>query len=312
MNQVTQDHTLKLSTATTNGSARAKALELGGELLCEPTALISYVSTGSVYVLGKGETARLAANELAQHPSLDCTLVILEDDSDKPSIKLEVIPGGASTKPTGLAATFQGTVTAVKGYLGNFDLMIETPYVKTSLREMTGNGLTRIDMVLDLTQSGLLTSEIHPPGYYAVGQDESMLTHVLSEIPDMVGEFEKPKYFQFDSDICAHSRSHITACTRCIDACPADAITSIGDTISVNANLCQGAGSCATACPTGAITYSYPQLSDTLQRLHVMLDAYRNTGGQDPVILFYDASSGRDVLEIIAEQLPDNITTQLL
>lgn len=301
-----QESKRTLTTDTANGLARARALELGGETECEPAAVISYSSDGAVYVLGNNDTAREVANELAQHRSLDCTLVILGGDKNKPSIKLEVITGGANSKQSGLIATFQGTVAAVKGYLGNFDLVVDALHEKTSLRELAGNALTRIDMILDLTNSGLMTSEINPPGYYAAGDDAS-LKHALKEIPELVGEFEKPKYFQFDPDICAHSRSHITACTRCIDACPADAISSIEDVISVNGNLCQGAGSCATACPTGAITYSYPQLSDTLQRLQVMLDAYRKNGGQDPFILFYDASSGRDALEKAAEQLPDNL-----
>ncbi len=301
-----QNHKLLLSADTTNGSARAKALELGGELLCEPAAIINYTSTGSVFILGRDDTARQAANALAQHPSLNCTLVIVEDDNSKPSIKLEVMPGGTNTKPTGLVATFQGTLAAVNGYLGNFDLILEIPQGKASLRQMVGNGLGRIDMVLNLADSGLLTSEIKPPGYYDAINSETALDNALNEIPEMVGEFEKPKYFQLDPDICAHSRSHIKACTRCIEACPTDAISSIDDLIYVNPNLCQGVGSCATACPTGAITYSYPQLSDTLQRLRVMLDAYRKTGGQDPVILFYDAGSGRDALEKIAEQLPEN------
>ena len=152
-----------------------------------------------------------------------------------------------------------------------------------------------------------INREINPPGYYAPGTDKAELELALNEIPDLIGEFEKPQYFNYDPNICAHSRSGIKACTRCIDACPTDAITSIGNAISVDANLCQGAGSCATACPTGAITYSYPRLSDNLQRIHAILNAYHQAGGQGAKLLFHDATSGRDVLEQHADQLPENI-----
>ena len=40
-------------------------------------------------------------------------------------------------------------------------------------------------------------------------------------------------------------------CRACIDACPTIAITSIGDKVSVDPYLCQGAGSCVAACPSG-------------------------------------------------------------
>ena len=129
----------------------------------------------------------------------------------------------------------------------------------------------------------------------------------LDELPGLTGDFEKPQYFQYDSSICAHGRSGITACTRCLDTCPAHAIRSLGECIEVNPNLCQGAGSCATACPTGAITYGYPRLSDTLQHLRVLLQTYHAAGGMDAVILLHDATDGQDALMEMAAQLPERV-----
>ena len=74
-----------------------------------------------------------------------------------------------------------------------------------------------------------------------------------------------------DASICAHSVNGQTVCSRCIDACPAEAIVSIGERIEVNPNLCQGGGSCATVCPSGAIRYRYPNLRDNGKRLRDML-----------------------------------------
>jgi ferredoxin len=181
------------------------------------------------------------------------------------------------------------------GYLGRFELQ-------------TGDAEPQVyDLVLDLGSPALLQSDLLPPGYFAPGDDDAALQAVLAEIPDLRGEFEKPKFFQYNASICAHGRSGITACTRCLEACPAEAITSLGESIEVNPNLCQGAGSCATACPTGAISYGYPPLPDTLQRIRVLLQAYHAAGGSDPVVLFHDATAGRTAIVDLAKQLPERV-----
>ena len=307
MNEATQFLSLKLGADTPNGRARAKAVHLGGEIECQPSALVKFSSAGSVFILGHDDFARQAAVQLAQHTQLNCTYINIENSKDNPSIKLEVIPSTAKTNQTELSTTLQGSISAINGHLGHFDINFKTPSETMALREILGAGSSGIDIILDLTKLAFINSEIKPPGYYAPGKNHVALELALNEIPGLIGEFEKPRYFNYDANICAHSRSGIKACTRCIDTCPTDAITSIGNAISVDANLCQGAGSCATACPTGAITYTYPRLSDNLQRIHVILSAYHEAGGQGANILFHDASSGRDVLEKYVGQLPENV-----
>jgi len=307
MNNVTQHTGLDLPAETPNGSARATAIASAALLEPEPTSIINYVSRGSLYILGTDERARQVAAELAKNPTLSCTLVTIDKDEEAPCITLEAMPVGTQAQPANFTAKIQGSITAVKGYLGQFDLILHTPHEKTTLRDVVGASQGRIDIILDLTRLHLVKSEVKPPGYYKVVDHSVELEMVLREIQGLVGEFEKPKYFNFNPDICAHSRSHIIACRRCIDSCPTGAISSIDDMISVNANLCQGAGSCATACPTGAITYAYPQLRDNLQYLHVVLSAYYQAGGEQAIILFYDASTGRDLLEQNTGELPDNV-----
>ncbi len=200
----------------------------------------------------------------------------------------------------------RATVTSLAGHLGQFSIQLEPPAAAAALQMATGKTEGHFDLVLDLGNAPLLGSEILPPGYYAPA-DAAELQQALLELPTLVGEFEKPRYFRYNASICAHGRSGITACTRCLDACPTDAIISIGDSIEVDPKLCQGAGSCATVCPTGAISYGYPRLGDTLQRLRTLLKSYRQEGGTEAVLLLHDAEDGRRRLEAVAPQLPENV-----
>jgi ferredoxin len=212
-------------------------------------------------------------------------------------------PGGGESASTSLV---RGTVKSLSGHLGQFRVELEPPAAAAALKMATGKAEGHFDLVLDLSRPPFLRSEILPPGYFAP-PDAAALQQALQELPTLVGEFEKPRYFRYDASICAHGRSGITACTRCLDSCPTDAIASLGDSIQVDPKLCQGAGSCATVCPTGAISYGYPRLGDTLQRLRTLLKTYRQHGGTEAVLLMHDAQDGRRRLEAVAQQLPENV-----
>ena len=56
---------LNLSTDSHNGSARAQAFAATVQLQPEPTAVISYSSTGSVYILGRRGGVRTGETLLA-------------------------------------------------------------------------------------------------------------------------------------------------------------------------------------------------------------------------------------------------------
>ena len=77
----------------------------------------------------------------------------------------------------------------------------------------------RFDLVLDLLDAPVMSIPQPPPGYFAPGRDAAALATALVELTDLVGEFEKPKYFAYKDKLCAHGRSTIEGCTRCIDVC---------------------------------------------------------------------------------------------
>jgi ferredoxin len=197
---------------------------------------------------------------------------------------------------------------SLSGHLGEFRLSLQAGEQTLDLSQVVGEGFSSFDIVLDLGAEPLLDRALPPVGYLAPGSDARALEIALEEIPELVGEFEKPQFFVYDAAICAHSRSGIQACTRCIDSCPADAITSAGDQgISVDPHLCQGAGSCASACPSGAIRYAYPQLGDGLERIRDLLGGYRNAGGTDPVLVVHDAEAGRQRWAEVSAQAAGNL-----
>jgi ferredoxin len=107
-------------------------------------------------------------------------------------------------------------------------------------------------------------------------------------VNNWVGEFEKPKYFNYKANICAHGRNKKTACTQCIDVCSTKAIRSVGERIEVTPQLCMGCGACSTVCPSGALTYVYPTVPDMGTRLKTVLNTYAKAGGKDAVLLLHD------------------------
>jgi ferredoxin len=186
------------------------------------------------------------------------------------------------------------------------------------------------DMVLDLRDApatASFTQHAPPQGYLHAGNDAGKLTQAVLQLRSMVGVFEKPKFFKYQNNLCAHSRNEQIGCSACIDVCSALAIRSDaklkgktmgkerrysnavpdpkgqGGGIVVDPHLCVGCGACTTVCPTGAISYALPTAVDMGRRVQTMLRTYSQAGGQSAALLFYSDGSGSKQLEALARQV---------
>jgi len=281
-----------LPARTQDGRARAEALRRTTGLGARQTTTVDFRSKGRVLIVGDPQAALAAVRTLEKLPA--CVVVIPRDAPPLPE---------DSAMPRVTVA--KGDVRRLTGYLGHFTATVEVDGDEFNLASLMDPHATTFDLVLDLGTAPLMQQEIPPLGYYAPRGDADALQAALSELPELIGDFEKPKFFDYDPDICAHGRSGLTGCTRCIDACPTLAIRSLGDKVEVDPHLCQGGGSCATACPSGAIRYAYPAVSDLLTGVRTALHSYREFGGGKATVLFHDAGTGARAFRTVAASMPE-------
>ncbi|MBU1358870.1 MAG: 4Fe-4S binding protein [Gammaproteobacteria bacterium] len=162
------------------------------------------------------------------------------------------------------------------------------------------------DLVLDLGDAPLIEWHAPPQGYFHLpgGMADARATRTLLRLGDLVGEFEKPKFFDYRQKLCAHSRNEVVGCRACIDVCSAHAVT--GDAprqrIVVNPNLCVGCGACTTVCPTGALAYTYPRAPDQGRRLRTLLATYAQAGGRDGTLLLHSQEGGQALVERLGRE----------
>jgi len=238
----------------------------------EPVPSVSYHSRGNVLVVAGSDPApaRAAAAALSIHVHV----TLLERE------------------PT--ATAWGGQVASVTGYLGEFSVAI------AQLRTLPGaiaspQSAAKFDLILDMGEARIFPMRQPPQGYFRAGP-EGAPAALLDEIASAVGEFEKPRFFAYRENICAHSRSQVVGCDACIEICSTRAISSEGDHVRVDPHLCMGCGACATVCPSGAMSYQYPRVADRGAQVKRLLAAYREAGGADACIVFGNGHDARGLL----------------
>lgn len=267
-------------------------------------SLVTLSSEGVTLVYGRDERAIEAATLLAEH--LDVTVLITRPK--------DLAPPRVTAFPV-----VKGTITSAKGHFGAFELTVDdyaapSPSSRGAMAfgPSRHGAVSRCDLVVDLSGGApLFPAHDLRDGYLRAdpGDPAAVLSAVL-KARDLIGGFDKPRYIEFAPEICAHSRSKIVGCHRCLDLCPTGAIAPAGDHVAIDPNICAGCGQCAAVCPTGAASYALPPADTLLRKLRAMLTAYAQAGGARAIVLVHDEPHGAPLIDALARHgngLPANV-----
>jgi ferredoxin len=248
--------------------------------LAPPPAVpsVNYVSRGNALVIAGSQSASAREAALALAKDLHVTLLSPE----------------AGEAPPGVSA-WRGSLDSLQGHLGEFTATVAG--LRGAAQPATP---ARFDLVLDFGDAPAFAMRMPPQGYFRAPAGADALAGVLQEMREAVGEFEKPRFFTYRENLCAHSRSEIEGCNACIEICSTSAIRSDGDHVAVDPHLCMGCGACATVCPSGAMGYQFPRPEDRGAQLRKLLSTYGEAGGNDACVVFHDGIGALALLEAAA------------
>ena len=337
-------------TAGWSGDAKAATPKIAALLALadvpepEPVPAVSYKSEGRLLIIGPGGAALAWAERLAEQFTVNVLVTEGGESHEMPAERRYPVFSGRPREVNGYLGAFEveweqanpidlETCTRCNACIRvcpeqaiDYSYQIDLAKCKSHRQCVKACGdigaidfdrkETRrneaFDLILDLSREPLIKLTQAPQGYFAPRNDPLEQALAASQLARMVGEFEKPRFFLYKESICAHSRSGITACTRCIDVCSTRAISSEIDEnrVKVEPHLCMGCGGCATVCPSGAMSYAYPRVPDIGTRIKTVLQTYRDAGGRNPVLLFHNTTDGRELIARLGRRgrgLPANV-----
>ena len=302
----------------------------------EPVPSVSYASAGRVLVIGGADRASRAAELLAD--ALDVSILVTTPGGSVPQQRTIPVHAGRPTRVAGWLGAFEVAWTQSNpidaelctrcnacievcpeqaiDFSYQIDLQKCTGHrdcVKAcgaagaiDFERMAGERSERFDLVLDLQDVPQIALH-QPPQGYAHAADDAALVGAVLRLRGMVGEFEKPKFFDYRQKICAHTRNGQIGCSACIDVCSAAAIRSDASGkgrvgaggIVVDPHLCVGCGACTTVCPSGALSYAAPRPQELGARIRTLLATYARAGGRDAALLVHSREAGTGVLEAL-------------
>jgi ferredoxin len=321
--------------AKTSAPKIAALLALADMPEAEPVPVVNYESQGRLLIIGAGSQAIPWAEKLSS--SLDVS-VLCTEPGDLPLSRNFPIYSGLVTKLDGYLGNFSvnwdlqnpidpemctrcGACVEVcpEGAI-NLSFQIDLSKCKSHRECVTACASigaisfdrkerernSEFDLILDLRADPKMRMSQTPQGYFAPGADPLSQALVINQLTEMVGEFEKPKYFVYNDKICAHGRNGKVGCSACIDVCSTGAISSVfkngQGTVEVNPNLCMGCGACATTCPSGAMRYNYPSVPHQGKELKTLANVFtaeakKLNQAMSPSLLLHTLKAGTQMVD---------------